>query len=752
MNHKAASHGSKRVVEDAITSTQLGGHLFGITQSRAQREGHHGEGPTARSALLTLAVLGWVGSGMVVLVIAEGLDSLSAAYVLVQMITTIGYGDVKLHSNSDSTKAFLSLYVLFCCIVVGGVMLTGANHALQATHETISERIVKLKTNASGGLEESPAEVIRQSKASWLSVKREDKHKAKKRRIGDFERASIFCVVALASGTLFYGAVEKCVCSYKETQVLGCDPENCEATGGYTKSMLDAWYMSCVSLTTIGFGDFAPKSRAGRVFSIFWLLSGVCAVGNFTCQFSKKFLEANRRQRKLQINIDEIFAKIDKDGSGTLDRFEFMSFALMEYGMLTEEDLDAIMKQFNDLDKDGSGCVSKEEVAARYGEVREEEAKECAHGLMTRISVVLGNAVGNHELDDALQAAIHYREEHDLDHHDHTPDGQRRQSTHHMFRGHSQRGYPSSGTSGNRSTAISVLAATANSQLQGEEQEAGRTTAVSFSDALAEEIQADEIALPVTSGKIRVKPVVGRQDSGRQDPETSFAIHDLVWDPMQKDPEDGVIDIESKAVATEASCDSRPGPLGEATGSTPPKSPPTPKRTWRTRNVVSPTNLLQVDELPVTYSSSSPRPTLPMPKMLPVSLGNPQLSPPCDILDLDALEVAAAGDYPQRDKLPLPEAPDTLQQGNDKPFKKKKVKLKKTKPDKEDSEDLKKGRSPGPSPEGSPVLGASRNGNRSPNLGPVAGSNCEVPPTYWSESEEDSRDHRDRSRSRDMGN
>ncbi len=38
---------------------------------------------------------------------------------------------------------------------------------------------------------------------------------------------------------------------------------------------LDAFYFSFITLTTIGFGDFAPTTDAGKVFTIFYIVLGV---------------------------------------------------------------------------------------------------------------------------------------------------------------------------------------------------------------------------------------------------------------------------------------------------------------------------------------------------------------------------------------------------------------------------------------------------------------------------------------------
>jgi len=43
-------------------------------------------------------------------------------------------------------------------------------------------------------------------------------------------------------------------------------------------TFLDAFYLTIMSVTTVGFGDYSPKSEEGRIVCVFWILFSVVAV------------------------------------------------------------------------------------------------------------------------------------------------------------------------------------------------------------------------------------------------------------------------------------------------------------------------------------------------------------------------------------------------------------------------------------------------------------------------------------------
>lgn len=66
----------------------------------------------------------------------------------------------------------------------------------------------------------------------------------------EFKGLLFFVIILLLSGTVFYTQVEHW-------------------------RFLDALYFSVTTLTTIGFGDFAPKTDIGKIFTIFYIFIGI---------------------------------------------------------------------------------------------------------------------------------------------------------------------------------------------------------------------------------------------------------------------------------------------------------------------------------------------------------------------------------------------------------------------------------------------------------------------------------------------
>ena len=71
-----------------------------------------------------------------------------------------------------------------------------------------------------------------------------------------FRYAISAAIVTLTTGTIFYHFVEKW-------------------------SWLDAYYFCVVTLATVGYGDFVPKTAAGKLFTTFYIFAGVGIITTF---------------------------------------------------------------------------------------------------------------------------------------------------------------------------------------------------------------------------------------------------------------------------------------------------------------------------------------------------------------------------------------------------------------------------------------------------------------------------------------
>jgi len=290
---------------------------------------------------LVCACVVMLASGVAVGMAVEGWSFLTSLYVVVQIITTIGYGDVTV--SHWTMQLFMSMWVLLLLVIIA--------RFLEILKQTIIQQHVahfqgKLKRQA--------------YKQGQIRSKVFAGH------VTELLTSSSLFIVALAAGTLFYRFAENCTCSYGVTQKnYGTDQcrddsyEACMETGGFQHGWISSFYMSVITITTVGFGDYTPKSQLGRCFALLWMTGGVAATGSFI-QAVSHFIDVPAELPGADGIDDQIFQAIDKNGDGYLSKAEYTRYILLKHNFLPKEVLSQIDEKFHDMDVQRTGRVTLE--------------------------------------------------------------------------------------------------------------------------------------------------------------------------------------------------------------------------------------------------------------------------------------------------------------------------------------------------------------------------------------------------------
>ena len=132
------------------------------------------------------------------------------------------------------------------------------------------------------------------------------------------------------------------------------------------KSLTDSLYMSCVTMTSIGYGEFSPQNKNARIFAIFWILGGTLLVGNFMGGLVDDYMSAkqNRMNKKMlnrNFTLDDM-RKLDKDGDGSVTEVEFFTYMVSKMGKADKIELQELRNRFKEIDASGDGFITKEDL------------------------------------------------------------------------------------------------------------------------------------------------------------------------------------------------------------------------------------------------------------------------------------------------------------------------------------------------------------------------------------------------------
>jgi len=273
----------------------------------------------------------YLGIGAIYFTTTHQWSFLEALYFGVVVVTTVGYGD--LLPDTNHAKIFVCFYALFGLALGSCAFARLINVAMWKAHETRNKRRHGVF----------------------------DPHVRGKKRLRRCISASALSSFTVLLGTLVFGA-----------------GMNWEKYGFEGDKWVNGFYLTIMTLTTIGFGDVHPVDNTLRSFTIGLMLAGIPIFGYFLGSLTELIYGPQRDNVELNLvegglsaskffklqdfnrNFHRVGAK--KEDTNSIDRFEFLSFLLVANGIIEMDTIAEAMTNFDSLDLAKRGQLTLEDL------------------------------------------------------------------------------------------------------------------------------------------------------------------------------------------------------------------------------------------------------------------------------------------------------------------------------------------------------------------------------------------------------
>eukprot|EP00814_Leptocylindrus_danicus_P010967 CAMPEP_0116018690 /NCGR_PEP_ID=MMETSP0321-20121206/8795_1 /TAXON_ID=163516 /ORGANISM="Leptocylindrus danicus var. danicus, Strain B650" /LENGTH=433 /DNA_ID=CAMNT_0003489125 /DNA_START=46 /DNA_END=1347 /DNA_ORIENTATION=- len=147
-------------------------------------------------------------------------------------------------------------------------------------------------------------------------------------------------------------------------------------------TFIDTLYYTICTITTVGYGDLSPDDAYSRMFAVFFVPMSAFALASVLSKFAA--FSAERKIMKTQESIIyrglrmSDLDMMDKDGDGEVSKLEFFEFMLLSMDKVDRSFLDRLHSQFESLDQDGNGTLSKSDLVAKVQ--ASEQSRQDAQG------------------------------------------------------------------------------------------------------------------------------------------------------------------------------------------------------------------------------------------------------------------------------------------------------------------------------------------------------------------------------------
>lgn len=131
-------------------------------------------------------------------------------------------------------------------------------------------------------------------------------------------------------------------------------------------STLTSVYYCWITLTTVGYGDFTPKSQQMRLFAVVFLPLWVAVDGEIIGRIAGVFVGRQEKRAERRFLARELTAHdllvMDTHGTGDVSFDEFLSYVLVAMHKVDQETINELRAVFESRDMNGSGTIMREDL------------------------------------------------------------------------------------------------------------------------------------------------------------------------------------------------------------------------------------------------------------------------------------------------------------------------------------------------------------------------------------------------------
>jgi len=127
-------------------------------------------------------------------------------------------------------------------------------------------------------------------------------------------------------------------------------------------TFIESLYWTVITVTTVGYGDYAPSPGINRLVVSFYILLAGGSFAAILAGVISSYIAIRRRAASLLFLMGSLtperLQRIPKNARGEVSRMEFLVYMITKLGYCPAEDLELINDCFSAMDIDGDGSLS----------------------------------------------------------------------------------------------------------------------------------------------------------------------------------------------------------------------------------------------------------------------------------------------------------------------------------------------------------------------------------------------------------